>query len=56
MLFFIQGSLEDWDDNMQTECAKSFVQILDKSVSLFTLLGHNLYCKSDQQKAIDVDI
>lgn len=27
-----QGSLEDWDDNMQTECAKAFIEVLQKDV------------------------
>lgn len=25
LLSLIIGSLEDWDDNMQTECAKAFI-------------------------------
>ena len=29
----VQGSLEDWDDNMQTECAKAFIEILQNDVS-----------------------
>lgn len=28
LLSLILGSLEDWDDNMQTECAKAFIGIL----------------------------
>ena len=28
--------MEDWDDNMQTECAKAFIDILKDNVS-----GHN---------------
>lgn len=28
LLSLIIGSLEDWDDNMQTECAKAFIEIV----------------------------
>jgi len=31
LLSLIIGSLEDWDDNMQTECAKAFIGILQNS-------------------------
>lgn len=30
----VQGSLEDWDDNMQTECANAFIEILKNNVSV----------------------
>lgn len=31
LLSLIIGSLEDWDDNMQTECAKAFIEVLQNS-------------------------
>lgn len=39
LLSLIISSLEDWDDKMQIECAKSFIEPLKQKVSILWLIS-----------------